>query len=315
MFYLWEMTFGTILGTSGTQSQSSVGSGGSGVERGRSRGRDRDTGNKDSDHTIGGNMRGAGTQVTQGQTQMRIYNMTRVESPASNDVISGTNLLFDIEAFVLIDPGSMHSHISSELASKILSENSPLGYKLMVYLPVEGGVVVKSVRSGSLVRNRDINLPADPVVIDLKEFDVILGMDWLAQHKALVDCYKKEVMIESSGIVYAMIIIGVLGFLVWAHHMFTVGLAIDTRAYFTAATMIIAVPTGIKIFSWIATMISLLGLSSMPRRILDYPDAYAGWNALSSFGSYISIVGICHFFVFVTITSSSGKNKRCAPSP
>ncbi|KAL3520249.1 hypothetical protein ACH5RR_018398 [Cinchona calisaya] len=183
------------------------------------------------------------------------------------------------------------------------------------------------------------------------------------------------------GMVYAMISIGVLGFLVWAHHMFTVGLDVDTRAYFTAATMIIAVPTGIKIFSWIATMwggsiqyktpmlfavgfiflftiggltgivlansgldIALhdtyyvvahfhyvlsmgaifalfagfhywVGLSGMPRRIPDYPDAYAGWNALSSFGSYISVVGIFCFFVVVTITSSSGKNKRCAPSP
>ncbi|KAL0448767.1 UNVERIFIED_CONTAM: Transposon Ty3-I Gag-Pol polyprotein [Sesamum latifolium] len=138
-------------------------------------------------------------QSSQPQPQARVYAITKEQAPTAPEVITSSFSICSSNAHVLIDPGSTCSFMSHDFASHVHASIEPLGHDLYVSMPAGGVILVnRVVRSCPVVVESD-TLYADLVVINLREFDVILGMDWLASNHAVVDCQTKEVAVEING--------------------------------------------------------------------------------------------------------------------
>ena len=119
--------------------------------------------------------------------------VTQQTADATPDVVRGTISLFDTDAHVLVDTGATHSFIYWEFIERVGIEMRPTECCMVVSLPTGDSLIANRVYRGSKVTIASHEFKADLIVLDIHDFDIILGMDWLAKHCAIADRYRKEV--------------------------------------------------------------------------------------------------------------------------
>ncbi|WKA07645.1 hypothetical protein VitviT2T_025440 [Vitis vinifera] len=125
--------------------------------------------------------------------------MTHRDAQATSDVVTGTLRIHTLFARVLIDPGSTHSFVSVSFAGLLGLPVASMDFDLIVATPVGDSVVASRMLRNCIVMIGYREMPIDLVLLDLQDFDVILGMDWLASYHASVDCFEKRVTFSIPG--------------------------------------------------------------------------------------------------------------------
>ena len=125
--------------------------------------------------------------------------MTQQDANAAQDVVTGIISILDHDAYTLVDPGATHSFASRPFLDRFQVETQPLGGRMRVSLPAGDPLFSDKVVRDSRVLIGGQEFPVDLVALDMRDFDVVLGMDWLSRHKATLYCYKKEVKLHRPG--------------------------------------------------------------------------------------------------------------------